>query len=88
MLPSNAKALPRSDQASAEIVAIAQETAQQRRAMARASSCTSEDHRADIADTAYLIALSRGFEPGHELEDWLAAEELVSQRLMGEGRNF
>lgn len=27
-----------------------------------------------IAITAYLKAEARGFEPGHELEDWLAAE--------------
>lgn len=27
-----------------------------------------------IAIAAYLRAESRGFEPGHELEDWLAAE--------------
>jgi len=27
-----------------------------------------------IAIAAYLKAQARGFEPGHELEDWLAAE--------------
>lgn len=27
-----------------------------------------------IAISAYLRAAQRGFEPGHELEDWLAAE--------------
>jgi hypothetical protein len=28
-----------------------------------------------IAELAYLKAESRGFEPGHELEDWLEAEQ-------------
>ena len=32
------------------------------------------DHHAKIALTAYFIAEKRGFEPGHELDDWLAAE--------------
>lgn len=32
------------------------------------------DHHAKIALKAYFIAEKRGFEPGHELEDWLAAE--------------
>jgi hypothetical protein len=30
-----------------------------------------------IADAAYYRAECRGFEPGHELEDWLAAENEV-----------
>jgi hypothetical protein len=28
-----------------------------------------------ISQAAYLLAESRGFEPGHEIEDWLAAEQ-------------
>jgi hypothetical protein len=32
------------------------------------------DREARIAELAYLKAESRGFEPGHELEDWLEAE--------------
>lgn len=31
-----------------------------------------------IATTAYFLAAARGFEPGHELEDWLEAERRVS----------
>jgi hypothetical protein len=27
-----------------------------------------------IAELAYFRALKRGFEPGHDVEDWLAAE--------------
>jgi hypothetical protein len=47
-----------------------------------------EDRRASIAKAAYLIAARRGFVPGRELEDWLAAEDEVDQRLAGEGRVF
>jgi hypothetical protein len=47
-----------------------------------------EDRQALIAQAAYLIAERRGFEPGHELEDWLAAESEVDQRLAAEGRVF
>jgi len=32
---------------------------------------------ARIERLAYLIAESRGFEPGHELDDWLEAEKRV-----------
>jgi hypothetical protein len=48
----------------------------------------SEDRTALIAKAAYLIAWRRGFAPGHEVEDWLAAENEVDQRLAGEGRVF
>jgi hypothetical protein len=45
-----------------------------------------EDRQASIALAAYFRSESRGFAPGHEIEDWLAAEEEVDQRLLGEGR--
>jgi hypothetical protein len=48
--------------------------------------CYHEDRRASIAEAAYFRSQHRGFTPGHELEDWLAAEEEVDQRLIGEGR--
>ncbi len=32
-----------------------------------------------IAVSAYYRAQARGFKPGHELEDWLAAEAEVNQ---------
>jgi Protein of unknown function (DUF2934) len=35
------------------------------------------DLRLIIEREAYLRAERRGFEPGHELEDWLAAEHSV-----------
>jgi hypothetical protein len=35
-----------------------------------------------VAVAAYFRSLGRGFEPGHELEDWLAAENEI-QELYG-----
>lgn len=37
-----------------------------------------------IAEAAYFRAADRGFAPGHELEDWLAAEREVDARLADE----
>jgi hypothetical protein len=34
-----------------------------------------EARESDIAIAAYYRAHDRGFEPGYELEDWLAAEQ-------------
>ena len=34
----------------------------------------------EIRRLAYLLSERRGFEPGHETEDWLAAEHEVRQR--------
>jgi hypothetical protein len=45
---------------------------------------TSVDRHACIAENAYEIAEHRGFAPGHELDDWLEAENLVDARLCGE----
>ena len=39
-----------------------------------------EDIRRRIEMTAYFKAKARGFEPGYELEDWLAAEREVKPR--------
>jgi hypothetical protein len=32
-------------------------------------------HHEAIAKAAYFLAQARGFEPGHELDDWLLAEQ-------------
>lgn len=40
----------------------------------RTPSASHEDREARIAAAAYFKAQARGFQPGHELEDWLAAE--------------
>jgi hypothetical protein len=42
---------------------------------------TPEARRALIAETAYLRAERRSFAPGHETEDWLAAEAEVDALL-------
>jgi hypothetical protein len=34
----------------------------------------------EIRRLAYLLSERRGFEPGHETDDWLAAEDEVLQR--------
>lgn len=41
-----------------------------------------------IAEMAYRLAAQRGFVPGHELDDWLAAEREVDERLCGETHPF
>ena len=35
-----------------------------------------------IAEAAFYRAEKRGFAPGHEIEDWLAAESEVDAKLM------
>lgn len=42
---------------------------------------SADDRRAMIAEAAYLRAERRGFIPGHESEDWLAAEVEVDVLL-------
>lgn len=45
------------------------------------SAFTPEARRQLIAESAYLRAERRGFEPGHDVEDWLAAEAEVDALL-------
>jgi hypothetical protein len=40
-----------------------------------------EERRALIAESAYLRAERRGFGPGYEVEDWLAAEREIDALL-------
>jgi Protein of unknown function (DUF2934) len=41
----------------------------------------SEDRDAEIALRAYYKAEARGYEPGHEIQDWLDAEaEVVAEK--------
>lgn len=35
-----------------------------------------------ISEAAYYLAEQRGFEPGHDLEDWLAAENEIDAMLL------
>lgn len=39
------------------------------------------NRRTMIAEAAYYLAQRRGFSPGHELEDWLAAEAEVDLKI-------
>jgi hypothetical protein len=56
------------------------------KAAASRAAVSAEDRRAMIAEAAYLRAERRGFESGHETEDWLAAEEEVDALLaLGQG---
>ncbi len=41
---------------------------------------TAEQHREAVRVTAYYLAERRGFEPGHESEDWATAEFMVIDR--------
>lgn len=41
-----------------------------------------EERRAMIAEAAYFRAQARGFEPGREIEDWLAAEKEIDAALL------
>ena len=41
-----------------------------------------------ITEAAYHRAEARAFAPGHELDDWLAAESEVDTRLLGEGHAY
>ena len=41
------------------------------------SDVNSDEYRAMVAECAYQKADKRRFEPGHELEDWLEAEQEI-----------
>lgn len=47
-----------------------------------------EERKACIAEAAYFRAMRRGFSPGHEMEDWLTAENEVDARLLDAPRDF
>jgi hypothetical protein len=48
------------------------------------SGPTFSSRHAEIAAVAYFLAQARGFAPGHEVEDWLAAEREVNARRSDE----
>ncbi|GJL72882.1 MAG: hypothetical protein NMNS01_20810 [Nitrosomonas sp.] len=43
------------------------------------SELNEQDRDSRVAVSAYYKAQARGFEPGHELEDWLTAEAEENQ---------
>ena len=46
-------------------------------AIAPSSSPEQHDRQQRVAEAAYYLAERRGFQPGHEREDWLEAEKQV-----------
>ncbi|MBI4404328.1 MAG: DUF2934 domain-containing protein [Deltaproteobacteria bacterium] len=44
-------------------------------------SVTADERRQMVEQAAYFLAEKRGFEAGHELEDWLSAERQIESRL-------
>jgi len=48
------------------------------------ASWTRKSREECIAEAAYLRAEARGFGPGHELEDWLAAEKALDAMFAAE----
>ena len=57
-----------------------------KRTVAARPTVTPDMRRGMIAESAYLRAERRGFAPGHEDEDWLAAEAEVDQLLSADRR--
>lgn len=48
---------------------------------AAASSAKADKRAAMIAEAAYFAAEQRNFQPGDELSDWLAAEQMIDASL-------
>jgi len=46
---------------------------------------TEEERRRMVAEAAYYRALRRGFTAGGEVDDWLAAEREINQKLTAAG---
>lgn len=42
---------------------------------------SADERHQRIAVTAYYLAEARGFEPGHDQEDWYAAERLIGSAV-------
>jgi hypothetical protein len=49
---------------------------------AKVSSASTPPTSEEIAKRSYEIYLARGAQPGHEVEDWLAAEAELSGKLL------
>jgi hypothetical protein len=52
--------------------------------MAGAIAVDSEERRKRIAERAYFKAEQRGFDEGHELDDWLEAEQEITALIADE----
>ena len=60
-----------------KIASVSKSTAGEPGDKARESVRSSQELHQAIAVVAYYLAESRHFEPGHDMEDWLAAEAQV-----------
>ena len=86
--PNPAEAVPVTDTPASRRAPAPTPTARSRKSLAERAprlQLTPEARRALIAETAYLRAERRGFTPGRETEDWLAAEAEVDALLKVEG---
>jgi hypothetical protein len=73
------KAAPRKTVAEERSVAL--DTSASTLETARKAGKSGEEVRRLIEEAAYYRAMQRGFEPGHEIEDWIQAESEVAARL-------
>lgn len=62
------------------ISAVTESSAEAADADALPDAANAGSYHAEVACAAYYIAEARGFEPGHELDDWLAAEHQIGLR--------
>jgi Protein of unknown function (DUF2934) len=53
---------------------------------AQSGSVTQEQRQFMICEAAYYIAEHRGFEPGHDVDDWLEAEQQIDDVLTSPAR--
>lgn len=60
---------------------VARKVAAPKLAHRAVSAISDDERRALIAEAAYLLAEARGFAPGGELADWLAAEQDIAARF-------
>lgn len=72
------KRAPRKRAVAQAVAAVIEQPAE----AARPSFVDPQQRSALIARTAYFRAMNRGFEPGHEMADWLAAEAEVDAELL------
>ncbi|MFZ2171480.1 MAG: DUF2934 domain-containing protein [Methylococcaceae bacterium] len=49
---------------------------------AYSSDIDPDEFREMVAERAYCKAEKRGFEPGHEMDDWLEAEQEISNQFL------
>jgi hypothetical protein len=65
------------------VVAVVSTSAQKPNAIIRhvSATCTLEQRQTMISAAAYFMAEHRGFESGHELQDWLFAESQIDAAI-------